>query len=183
MSFIGFGEGDPAASLRHRILLVRSENPRRHQAENPLIQPVQGTGACTVGSLPGLGTVEQPMKMLIASSAMLVVVATGMAVAQAQMEEQSTTPLTQVERVTTPDFINKVWNTNTFEVQAGQEAKKRAKGAAYLDYAQMIVADHARMNEELKAILQNMRVEFPTKLDNEHQVKLQALRARLEIHG
>ncbi|KAF0206973.1 MAG: hypothetical protein FD139_3632 [Methylocystaceae bacterium] len=27
----------PAAPLRHRMLLIRGENPRRRQAENPLI--------------------------------------------------------------------------------------------------------------------------------------------------
>lgn len=116
------------------------------------------------------------MKMLIASGAMLAIAASGMAVAQAQMQAPSNAPLTQAERVSTKDFIEKVWNINTFEVQAGKDAKDKAKDAAFLDYAQMIVADHARMNDELKSAVQKMRgADLPTKLDREHQQKLQQL--------
>jgi putative membrane protein len=116
------------------------------------------------------------MKVLIASSAMLAIVACGTAQAQTRMETPSTVPLTESERVTTPEFINKVWNMNSFEIRAGHEARDRAKDTAFKEYAQSIIADHTRMNEELKSTVQKMRgIELPTKLDAEHQQKLQQL--------
>jgi putative membrane protein len=116
------------------------------------------------------------MKVLIAASAMVAIVVCGNAQAQTRMQTPSTTPLTESERVTTPEFINKVWNMNSFEIRAGQEAKDKAKDAAFKEYAQSIVSDHTRMNDELKSAVQKMRAtELPTKLDSEHQQKLQQL--------
>jgi len=91
----------------------------------------------------------------------------------------SDAPLTQAERVTTDQFIKKAWNINQFEIDAGKEAKNKAKGAQGLeDYAEMIIDDHTKMNDDLKSILQKTSAgaDLPKGLDNEHQQKLNQLK-------
>lgn len=119
------------------------------------------------------------MRMLIASSAVLAIVACGAVQAQTQTRElPSTAPTTQTERVTTPEFINQAWNLNSFEIQAGKEAESKATDAAFKEYARMIVADHTKMQDQLKADAEKIRGhEWPTKLDSEHEQNLQQLKS------
>jgi putative membrane protein len=119
------------------------------------------------------------MRMLIASSAVLAIVVCGAVQAQTQTREfPSTTPTTQMERVTTPEFINQAWNINSFEIQAGQEAENKATDAAFKEYARMIVADHTKMQDRLKADAEKIRGHaWPTKLDNEQEQNLQQLKS------
>jgi putative membrane protein len=119
------------------------------------------------------------MRILIASSAVLAVVACGAVQAQTPTREfPSGAQQTETERVTTPEFINKAWNINSYEIQAGQEAENRAKDAAFKDYGRMIAADHTKMQDDLKGVVGKLRGhELPTKLDSEHEHNLQQLKS------
>jgi putative membrane protein len=119
------------------------------------------------------------MRMLIASSAILAAVACGAVQAETPTREYPPRATqTETERVTTPEFINKAWNINSFEIQVGQEAENKAKDAAFKDYGRTIAADHTKMLDDLKGVVGKVRGhELPTKLDSEHERNLQQLKS------
>jgi len=69
--------------------------------------------------------------------------------------------------------VDKVWNINNFEIEAGQEARNKANIQEYFDYARMIVRDHVNAGSELNAILAQNGFSAPDALDNEHKSLLQ----------
>jgi putative membrane protein len=119
------------------------------------------------------------MRLAIATSILLATALGAPLNAQTQTRERpagatSTTP--QAQRVTTQEFLNKVWNVNNFEIQAGREAENKAKDTAFRDYAQMIVADHTKMSDDLNNVVNKMRgAQLPKSLDKAHEQKLQQL--------
>ena len=76
---------------------------------------------------------------------------------------------------TTQNFVDKVWNINNFEIEAGQEAQNKANIQEFLDYARMIVRDHVKAGSELNAILGQNGFNAPDALDAEHKNLLQQL--------
>jgi putative membrane protein len=98
---------------------------------------------------------------------------------QSQQNPAGEAPLTQAERFTTEQFLDKAWNINQFEIQAGREAENKAT-SGFRDYARMIVEDHAKMNDELKSAIQKSGLKLPTTLDREHQAELDQLKAATE---
>lgn len=112
------------------------------------------------------------MRLAIAASVLL---ATALqAPAQTQTRERPSSSQSQTQRVSNQEFLNKAWNINNFEIQAGREAQNKVKDADYRDFATMIVDDHSRMNDELKSI-SIKGAQLPTTLDKEHEQKLQQL--------
>ncbi len=125
------------------------------------------------------------MKLALASSAVLALAL--MTPLQAQTIRQqtpqspaATAPLTQAERLTSDQFIIQAWNINQFEIQAGQEAESKATGSGFKDFAQMIINDHTKMNDELKALIQKTGMQLPTALDNERQTEFNQLKSSSE---
>ncbi len=126
------------------------------------------------------------MKLAIASSAVLAIALTTPLQAQTMRQQTpqnpaATAPLTQTERLTTDQFLTKAWNINQFEIQAGQEAESKAAASGFKDYAQMIINDHTKMNDELKSLIQKTGgMQLPNALDNEHQTEFNQLKASTE---
>ncbi|TLG77857.1 DUF4142 domain-containing protein [Methylocystis sp. B8] len=75
----------------------------------------------------------------------------------------------------TQNFVNKAWNINNFEIQAGREAQNKASAQDFISYARMIVRDHANLDNSLGPILQKDGLNAPNALDQEHQNLLQQL--------
>jgi putative membrane protein len=64
------------------------------------------------------------------------------------------------------------------EVELARLASTKAQSADVKSFAQMMITDHSKANEELKSIAQQKHVTLPTALDSEHQAmvtKLQGL--------
>jgi putative membrane protein len=95
---------------------------------------------------------------------------------QTQQNRAGNAPLTQAERLTTEQFVNKVWNMNQFEIQVGREAANKAS-SGFQDYARMIVDDHTKMNDELKSLIQKSGLKLPTTLDKDRQAELDQLKS------
>jgi putative membrane protein len=95
---------------------------------------------------------------------------------QSQENRAATAPPTQSEKLTTDQFLNKAWNMNQFEIQLGKEAENKAS-SGFQDYARMILDDHTKMNDELKALTQKSGMQLPNTLDNEHQAELNQLKS------
>lgn len=122
------------------------------------------------------------MRPVIATSVFLALALQGAAFAQQStqtpMREAPTTGTrtTQSQRVTTQEFLNKAWNINNFEIQAGQEAENKAQQADFKDFAKMIVNDHQKMQDDLRSIMRSTRgAELPNAADAEHTQKLKQL--------
>jgi putative membrane protein len=75
-------------------------------------------------------------------------------------------------------FANKAAISGMAEVELGKLALEKAKDAKVKDFASMMVKDHGKANEELKAIAKAKNMTLPTSLDQEHQTKLEELRSK-----
>ena len=113
-------------------------------------------------------------KPLLAGAFALALLAPGLTPAASWAK---TAPATRAVRAdaATQNFVDKVWNTNNFEIEAGQEAQNKANIQEYLDYARMIVRDHVKAGSELNTILGQNGLSAPDALDNEHKNLLQQL--------
>lgn len=67
------------------------------------------------------------------------------------------------------EFINEMAMTNMAEVQLGNLAAQRATSPQVKQFAQTMVEDHTKANEELKQIASQLNVQLPTELDQEHR--------------
>lgn len=124
------------------------------------------------------------MKLVIATSLLIATALPATVLAQAQTQTRDAPAMTQPQRMqktqqmTAKEFMTQAWNINNFEIQAGREAQDKAKSAETKDFARMIVDDHTKMQDELKAATKNVKgMEWPNKADAEHSQKLQQLGA------
>ncbi|GAB3180234.1 DUF4142 domain-containing protein [Telluribacter humicola] len=62
-----------------------------------------------------------------------------------------------------------------FEVQMGELAQKNGSAAQVKEFGQMMVNDHGKANEELKALAQQKNITLPTSLSSEKQEKYNEL--------
>jgi putative membrane protein len=78
---------------------------------------------------------------------------------------------------TTEDFVKTVAISDMFEIQSGQLANQKAQNDDVKSFGQEMVDDHTKTSEELKELVKDeeIKVELPGKLDNEHQAKLDKL--------
>jgi putative membrane protein len=92
----------------------------------------------------------------------------------AAADQQSAEPVSVSDA--TKMFVISAAMTDLFEIAAGHLALKNADGPAYLDCAQLIIADHTNTSEALKKIVANLRgVQLPLTLDSAHRAKLDQL--------
>lgn len=79
----------------------------------------------------------------------------------------------------TREFVQKAAMGDMFEVQASRIALMRARSANVKTFAQQMIDAHTKTTDEMKARLvrAGLIVELPTMLDDEHQKKLDELKA------
>jgi putative membrane protein len=73
------------------------------------------------------------------------------------------------------DFAKKAAIGGMMEVQLGQMAAQKASNQRVKDFGQMMVADHSKANDQLKALASQHNVQLPTALDDDHQKKVDDL--------
>lgn len=88
-----------------------------------------------------------------------------------------TAPPTRAMRAdaATQNFVDNVWNINDFEIEAGQQAQKKANSDEFVEYGRMIARDHVKAVSEVNAILKEQGLSAPDELDSEHKTLLQRL--------
>ncbi len=67
------------------------------------------------------------------------------------------------------EFVNEMAITNMAEIQLGNLAEKQAASPQVKQFAQMMVEDHTKANDELKQIASQLNVQLPTELDEKHR--------------
>jgi putative membrane protein len=99
----------------------------------------------------------------------------GQAQAQTTIPGQATAERGAVSTETEQLAVNAAM-TDRFEIQAGRLAVKKADHPAYLDFAQLMIADHSKTSEELKKMLPQLQgVQLPLDLDSARQAKIEKL--------
>ena len=73
------------------------------------------------------------------------------------------------------DFAVEAANGGMMEVQLGTLALTKATSPDVKSFAQMMVDDHTKANNELKSLAQQKNITLPSTLDNEHQRKFDNL--------
>lgn len=73
------------------------------------------------------------------------------------------------------EFAKKAALGGMTEVEASQLAVTKSTNPQIKDFARMMVTDHSKANEELKAIAKMKNMSLPASLDEEHQKKVDEL--------
>lgn len=66
-------------------------------------------------------------------------------------------------------FLKKAASTGIGEVELGKLAAQRASNERVKAFANEMVADHTRLNQEVQALAAQKKIELPTTLDDKHQ--------------
>ena len=78
----------------------------------------------------------------------------------------------------TKTFVKKAGMTNLFEIKAGEIAQQKSNNNDVRDYAKMIVEDHQKAQDELKAAAKDVNgASVPTSLDQKHSTMIKQLQA------
>jgi putative membrane protein len=90
----------------------------------------------------------------------------------------SPTALAAPAATATEAFVTTVAISDMFEVEAGRLATSKAANAKVKSFGQMMVDDHSKTTNDLKALIDDKKVEakLPTSLDQDHQAKLDKLK-------
>ncbi len=75
-------------------------------------------------------------------------------------------------------FVQKAAVAGMFEVQSSQLAQDKATSSDVKDFAGMMVTDHSKANDELKAIAGSKGLDVPASLDAKHQAMLDSLKEK-----
>lgn len=80
--------------------------------------------------------------------------------------------------VSTKTFVKKAGLTNLFEIKAGQIAEQKADNSKVKTYAKMIVSDHQKAQDDLKAAVKGVHgVSVPGSLDQKHNKLIKQLKS------
>jgi putative membrane protein len=79
---------------------------------------------------------------------------------------------------TTENFVKTVATSDIFEIQSGQLASEKAENDDVESFGKQMTDDHTGTTDDLKELIEDkdIKVELPSKLDDEHQAKLDKLR-------
>jgi putative membrane protein len=76
------------------------------------------------------------------------------------------------------EFIVKAASGGMMEVQAGQMAQQKAVNARIKSFGEMMVADHTKANDELKALAATKNITVPPALGEDHQKHVNDLQTK-----
>jgi len=112
---------------------------------------------------------------LLATAAMLLVSAPALSLAQTPAPAKTVTEKGQMAQQDMT-FAEKAAISDMFEIQAGKLAQDQAKEQGVKQFGSHMVADHTKTSDAMKTMAREKSMTLPTKLDSEHQQKLDKLR-------
>lgn len=114
---------------------------------------------------------------LLATAALILLSAPAMSLAQTPTPQKTVTAKGQLSQQDMT-FAEKAAMSDMFEIQAGKLAQDHAKDNGVKQFGNHMVTDHTKTSEAMKAMAQQKSMTLPTKLDSEHQQKLDKLRGQ-----
>ncbi|KAA0572595.1 DUF4142 domain-containing protein [Azospirillum sp. Sh1] len=112
---------------------------------------------------------------LLATAALVLFAAPALSLAQTPTPTAKVTEKGQVAQQDMT-FANKAAMSDMFEIQAGKLAQDQAKEKDVKQFGSHMVSDHTKTSDAMKEMAQKKSMTLPTKLDSEHQQKLDKLR-------
>ncbi|SMF87385.1 putative membrane protein [Azospirillum oryzae] len=112
---------------------------------------------------------------LLATAALVLFTAPTLSLAQTPTPTAKVTEKGQVAQQDMT-FANKAAISDMFEIQAGKLAQDQAKDQKVKQFGSHMVSDHTKTSDAMKEMAQKKSMALPTKLDSEHQQKLDKLR-------
>src|SRR5262245_45004041 len=76
------------------------------------------------------------------------------------------------------DFVKDAAITGMAEIELGRMAQEKAMDPNVKKFGQMMVEDHTKAGETLKALATESRIEMPAQVDDEHKEKAEKLAAK-----
>jgi putative membrane protein len=74
------------------------------------------------------------------------------------------------------EFVDKVAISDMFEVQSSRLAAAQKADKTTTEFANLMIKDHSKTTQELKALASKLKLKLPTSLDPEHQKKIDQLK-------
>jgi putative membrane protein len=90
-------------------------------------------------------------------------------------EEQNEEKFDDSDKEKDTDFAINAADGGMLEVELGKLAQTKATSAEVKKFAQMMVDDHSKANDELKALASQKNISLPASLSDKHQNKLKDL--------
>ncbi|WP_377807741.1 DUF4142 domain-containing protein [Azospirillum sp. A29] len=112
---------------------------------------------------------------LLATATMLLFTAPALSLAQTPAPAKTVTEKGQLSQQDMA-FAEKAAISDMFEIQAGKLAQDQAKEQGVKQFGSHMVADHTKTSDAMKTMAREKSMTLPTKLDSEHQQKLDKLR-------
>jgi putative membrane protein len=103
--------------------------------------------------------------------------ATGMTGHDASMGQETSASMA-MKPATPATFVKKAALTGLTEVELGRIALKKSQDPQVRTFAQRMVTDHGKANEELTSIADRKQLQVPKALDSEHQGMVQELSSK-----
>jgi putative membrane protein len=87
-------------------------------------------------------------------------------------------PASAAQAPTAENFAKTVAVSDMFEIQSGQLAADKSENDDVQSFGKQMVDDHTQTSDDLKAMIEDeqIKVDLPSKLDDEHQAKLDKLK-------
>lgn len=95
--------------------------------------------------------------------------ASGQTSGTSRTAQRPSEPSTQTARLDAREFVNRMGAAGLAEVALGKLASERAMDADVKAFAQMMVRDHSRADDELSKIASQLNIQMPTQLDPVHR--------------
>lgn len=116
---------------------------------------------------------------LAAAGTALALVLTPVPAVLAQVEAKPAGDASPVFVVDTPSFLAQTMSSNQFEIQSSELAKEKDQDAMIVEIADMIIADHTKAAEKLRALLEDnlAKPAEPAALAPKHQKMIEQLEA------
>ena len=108
---------------------------------------------------------------MLTSKTLLFLAIAGVSSAAIAAEAEDTPPAPSV-------FVQKAAQDGMTEVELGKVALAKSQNAEVREFAQRMVTDHGKANQELAALAQKKGINAPKQLDAEHQSMVKMLEAR-----
>jgi putative membrane protein len=100
------------------------------------------------------------------------------ATGRATQMQGSTGAMSMQGQESAASFVRKAAQDGMTEVELGKVAARKSTSADVKQFAERMVRDHGKANNELAGIAKAKNLEVPTQLDSEHQSMVKALSAK-----
>lgn len=95
-----------------------------------------------------------------------------------EMNDNNTGDMMDNDQNKDQEFLEDAAHSGLMEVELGRYAQQNAQNPRVKNYAAMMVKDHSKANDELKALAAQKNITVPTALDDKHMEKMNDMKEK-----